>query len=156
MNVLVSACLLGIFCRYNGDRILNEDIGKLAGKEEIHLIPVCPEQLGGLKTPRNPSEQKDGKVYDKTGEEQTEAFTFGAKEVLRLAGLFHCPAAILKERSPSCGSRIIYDGSFSGRKIPGDGVCAGLLKANGIRVFGETELSDFFAFLNSWTQDSER
>ncbi|MDD5901426.1 MAG: DUF523 domain-containing protein [Lachnospiraceae bacterium] len=147
MRVLVSLCLLGTFCRYNGERKAEEGVLSLLKREDVTLIPVCPEQLGGLSTPRLPSEQREGKVFDKSGAEQTEAFENGAKEVLRLAKLYGCEAAILKERSPSCGSKVIYDGTFQGVRISGDGVCAGLLKTNGIPVFGETELPEFFEFL---------
>ena len=146
MRVLVSLCLLGANCRYNG--IPQEDfaVTALLGREDVTLIPVCPEQLGGLSTPRTPSEQQGDKVVDELGNDRTEAFTDGAKEVLRLAKLYGCEAAILKERSPSCGSGRVYDGTFSHTQISGDGVCAGLLKANGIRVFGESELSEFFEY----------
>lgn len=147
MRVLVSMCLLGANCRYNGVPQANEAVVELLSREDITLIPVCPEQLGGLSTPRTPSEQQGERVVDEMGNDRTEAFENGAKEALRIAKLYGCEAAILKERSPSCGSKFVYDGTFSHTQIPGDGVCAGLLKRNGIRVFGESELKEFFEFV---------
>lgn len=155
MNVLVSMCLLGTHCRYNGERKEDAGVLSLLQKEGLTLIPVCSEQLGGLPTPRHPSEQQGDKVFDKSGAEQTEAFENGAKEVLRLAKLYGCTAAILKERSPSCGSNIVYDGTFQGVRIPGDGVCAGLLKKSGIRVFGESELEAFLDYVEEEKKDEE-
>lgn len=138
MNIIVSACLLGCKTRYSGDGKQNEEILKL--KEKHNLIPVCPEQLGGLATPRQPSEQREDRVITCDGSDVTEAFEQGAQEVLRLAKIFDCDTAILKERSPSCGSGRVYDGTFSGTQIDGDGVTARLLKQNGIRVIGESSL----------------
>lgn len=149
MRVLVSMCLLGTNCRYNGIPQADEAVVELLNRQDITLIPVCPEQLGGLPTPRTPSEQQGDKVVNERGEDCTEAFVRGAKEALRLAGLYGCEAAILKERSPSCGSGSVYDGTFSHTQIPGDGVFAGLLKENGIRVFGESALQEFLAFLET-------
>ncbi|MBQ9766916.1 MAG: DUF523 domain-containing protein [Lachnospiraceae bacterium] len=146
MRVLVSMCLLGANCRYNGVPQANEAVVELLSREDITLIPVCPEQLGGLPTPRTPSEQQGTQVVDEKGIDRTEAFESGAKEALRIAKLYGCEAAILKERSPSCGSGLVYDGTFSHTQVPGDGVCAGLLKENGIRVFGESELKEFYKF----------
>jgi len=147
MRVLVSMCLLGTNCRYNGEPKEDEAVTELLKHEEITLIPVCPEQLGGLPTPRTPSERKGSKVMSSEGEDRTEAFQNGAKEVLRLAKLYGCEVALLKERSPSCGSGVVYDGTFCHTQVPGDGVCAELLKKNGIRVFGESELEKFLEFV---------
>lgn len=140
MNILVSACLLGVNCRYNG--IPKEDgaVKELLSREDINLIPVCPEQLGGLPTPRTPSERKDGFVVSSVGEDRTEAFMRGAEETLRLAKMYGCEAAILKECSPSCGNKEVYDGTFTGTVVPGEGVTAELLRKNGVKVFGESEL----------------
>ena len=102
MNILVSACLLGTPCRYNGKGVLAPEVRALM--EEHHLIPVCPEILGGLATPRTPAERKGDRVVTKDGADVTKAYERGAKEVLRLARLFGCQAAVLKERSPSCGA----------------------------------------------------
>ncbi|NLI53729.1 MAG: DUF523 domain-containing protein [Clostridiales bacterium] len=141
--VLVSACLLGLCCRYDGKAQANERVLALAASRPA--IPVCPEQLGGLATPRSPAERSEARVVTRGGEDVTEAFARGARESLRLARLFGCRAAVLKANSPSCGSGQIYDGSFSGRLVPGDGLTAALLKENGIAVF--TEADDFDALL---------
>jgi len=135
---LCSACLLGIKCRYDGKSKLNKKVIKLLKKET--LIPVCPEQLGGLPTPREPAEQRQNRVATKLGKDVTKNFERGAKEVLRLAKLFGVEEAILKQRSPSCGCGQIYDGTFSGRIIKGDGVTTALLKRNGIKVVSEEDL----------------
>lgn len=146
MQILVSACLLGVNCRYNGIPKEDRAVKELLNREDITLIPVCPEQLGGLPTPRTPSERKGDFVVSSEGEERTEAFTRGAQETLRLAKLYGCEAAILKERSPSCGNKEVYDGSFTGTVVPGEGVTAELLQQNGMKVFGESELEDFFEY----------
>ncbi len=138
--LLVSACLLGVPCRYDGNSKPVPEI--IALKDTYSLIPVCAEILGGLPTPRIPCEIKNGRVLNRSGADKTAEYVRGAKEVLRLARLFGCDTAILKERSPSCGSGKIYDGRFSGKLIPGDGICAGLLKADGIRILGETQISE--------------
>ncbi len=138
MNILVSACLLGVKCRYNGEGVLADGVRALL--KEHHLIPVCPEQLGGLPTPRTPAEQREGRVFTRDGADVTEHYRRGAEQVSRLAALYHCPAALLKERSPSCGCGQIYDGTFSGALVPGNGVCAALLMAQGIRIYGESQV----------------
>lgn len=138
MNILVSACLLGIRCRYDGN---SNDCSALDSlMQHHHLIPVCAEQLGGLPTPRIPAERKGDMVVTRDGREVTEAFTAGAQEVLRLAKKFGCTIAILKARSPSCGHGAIYDGTFTHTLTKGDGVTAALLQANGIRVYTEQDL----------------
>lgn len=149
MRVLVSLCLLGANCRYNGIPQTDSAVTALLSREDITLIPVCPEQLGGLPTPRTPSEQQGDRVVDEQGIDRTEAFLNGAGEALRLAKLYGCEAAILKERSPSCGNGFVYDGTFSHTQIPGDGVCAGLLKENGIQVFGESEIPEFLKYVEA-------
>ncbi len=137
-NILVSACLLGVACRYDGKRKPNEAV--IALKEKYNLIPVCPEIMGGLPTPRLPSEIRGGTVIMENGEDVTDKYSKGAEETLRLARLFGCGKAVLKEKSPSCGSGRIYDGTFSKTLTEGNGVTAGMLLANGIRVAGETEI----------------
>ena len=139
-NILVSACLLGIECRYKGDGCPCEGIKALAEKHT--LIPVCPEQLGGLATPRPPAERQGGKVMNKEGGDVTEAYAKGAERALRIAKLNSVSAAIMKAKSPSCGSGRIYDGTFSWLLIPGDGVCAAALKAAGIKVYNEENFTD--------------
>ena len=140
MKILVSACLLGINSRYCGGGCLNEDVVYLA--KDHSLIPVCPEQLGGLPTPRGPDEIRSGRVYEKSGKDNTEEFTRGAEETLRIGILLGADMAILKQNSPSCGSSMIYDGTFSGKKIPGSGITAALLIKNGIRVISEEEIAE--------------
>ena len=135
--ILVSACLLGVPCRYDGTGTADARILSLAQK--YHLIPVCPEQLGGLPTPRPPAERHDMRVLTRDERDCTAAFARGAEETLRLAKLFSCRIAILKANSPSCGSGQIYDGCFCGRLIPGDGMTAALLKAEGLTVLSEKD-----------------
>lgn len=135
---LCSACLLGVSCRYDGKSKSNDKILELA-KSEV-LIPVCPEQLGGLPTPRVASEQRSGRVVSKEGVDVTCEFQRGAGEVLRIAKIFGVKRAILKQRSPSCGSGQIYDGAFAGKIIEGDGVTTSLLKKNGIEVISEDKI----------------
>ncbi len=136
--VLVSACLLGLRCRYNAEPVANERVLALAKTHT--LIPVCPEQLGGLSTPRPPAERLGERVVSNNGTDVTSAFFRGAEETLLLARILGCKTAILKARSPSCGHGRIYDGSFTGKLIPGSGVTAELLAKNGIRVYTEDEL----------------
>ncbi len=140
MNILVSACLLGALCRFDGERIADERVVALFDRHT--LIPVCPEIYGGLPTPRPPGEIIDGRVYDKTGLDVTEPYACGAEAALAFAKLAGCRYAVLKARSPSCGSGYIYDGSFSGRLIPGDGLTAALLKHNGIAVLTPEQLDE--------------
>lgn len=141
--ILVSACLLGTPCRYDGTGKPDKRILALAKTHT--LVPVCPEQLGGLPTPRQPAERLGARVVTREGADVTEAFTRGAEETLRLARLLNCHIAILKAHSPSCGCGRIYDGSFSGALIDGDGMTAALLKKNGMTVY--TEQDDLNAVL---------
>lgn len=137
-RILVSACLLGVPCRYDGSGKADENIIRLMNKYE--LIPVCPEIFGGLATPRDPSEIIDGRVITRSGKDVTKEYVTGAEETLRLAKLYGCKKAILKERSPSCGFGKIYDGTFSKAVVVGNGITANLLTENGIAVAGETDL----------------
>jgi uncharacterized protein YbbK (DUF523 family) len=138
MTILVSACLLGVACRYDGKSKPHPALSPLP--PEHHWVPVCPEQLGGLPTPRPPSECRNGGVHNNQGQDVTAAYERGAQEALRLAKCFGCDCAVLKERSPSCGSGCIYDGTFTGTLVPGDGVTAQRLKEAGLPVYGESEL----------------
>ena len=140
--VLVSACLLGTACRYDGKEKENPQVRNLLEREDLVLIPVCPEQLGGLPTPRLPSERKEDRVENSQGTDVTAEYRRGAEEALKLARLYGCRLAVLKERSPSCGKGQIYDGTFSGRLTAGDGVTAELLEKEGIAVIGESELAE--------------
>lgn len=143
-NILVSACLLGVHCRYDGECQQIESFEQLLPElmQRFHLVPFCPEVYGGLATPRDPAEIESGtgRVRTADGKDVTDAYQRGAKETLRLAGLYHCRYAVLKKRSPSCGSSRIYDGTFTRTLTAGDGITAGLLKASGLQVFGEDEI----------------
>ena len=138
-NLLISACLLGVQCRYDGGS--KPVMPTVALMEQYHLIPICPEQLGGLPTPRPPAERRGGRVVTQSGD-VTEQYLRGAEETLKLCKLLGCEAAVLKERSPSCGRGQVYDGTFSGTLTAGDGVTAELLAANGIPVYGESQIED--------------
>lgn len=145
MRLLVSACLLGVRCRYDGATkpLPAETLQRLRARHA--LVPVCPEQLGGLPTPRAPSERRGDRVVANTGRDVTAEYARGAAEALRLARLLGCEAALLKARSPSCGRGEIYDGSFTGARVPGDGVTAALLAENGLPVYTEDEVSALLA-----------
>ena len=139
-KVLISACLAGINCKFNGENnLLDSGILDEISKR-YHLLFICPEVFGGLSTPREPAEMKGGLVVTKTAKDVSENFKFGAEICLKIAKLNGCKKAILKARSPSCGSGQIYDGSFSKKLIFGDGVAAKLLKENEILVFSEDEM----------------
>lgn len=139
-RVLVSACLIGINCRYSGDGCKGAPAQELA--RDFCLIPVCPEQLGGLPTPRAPHEILGSRVVDSEGNDGTQAFERGAREALRIAKLLGCEFALLKERSPSCGTTCVYDGTFSGKRIAGMGVTARLLASAGLKLFSEECIDD--------------
>lgn len=140
MNILISACLMGINCRYNGKSEIINELEEL--KEKYNLIPVCPEIYGGLKTPRNPAERVNDKVLTNNDEDVTENYAKGAEEILKLAKFYDCKYAILKERSPSCGFGRIYDGTFSKTTKDGNGVTADLLAKNGVKIIGESKIEE--------------
>ncbi|MBT2574708.1 DUF523 domain-containing protein [Bacillus sp. ISL-51] len=131
--ILVSSCLGGIECRYNGSHAASEKIRRLV--EEKKAVMVCPELLGGFTTPREPAE-----IIGGTGEDVTALYMDGAAKTLAYAKEIGADTVILKENSPSCGSSFIYDGTFSGQKIFGDGITSALLKQAGCRVISENEL----------------
>ena len=141
MRILVSACLLGTACRYDGQSRPHPMMEELCRRHQV--IPVCGEILGGLPTPRIPAERRGERVVTKDGRDVTENYQRGAREVLRLGRLFDCRTAVLKEKSPSCGSGRIYDGTFTGTLCSGWGVTAELLLRNGFRVLGESDLEEF-------------
>lgn len=144
MTILISACLLGIHCRYDGGE--NRQPQWLEALKEHHLVPVCPEQLGGLPTPRTPAEivsEEPLQVLTKTGMDWTEAFGRGAAECLRLAQLSGARCAVLKDGSPSCGVNRIYDGSFCNVRIPGQGLTARILGEAGLALYSEEDLARF-------------
>ncbi|WP_147819023.1 DUF523 domain-containing protein [Salidesulfovibrio onnuriiensis] len=135
---VVSACLAGVYCRYNGEQRETPEVIRLV--EQGRALPVCPEQLGGLPTPRPPLERRGDRVVDKNGNDATGEFERGAREALRLARMAGCTAAVLQARSPSCGFGRIYDGTFSGALIPGDGVFAALCREAGLELLAPEDL----------------
>lgn len=138
--ILVSACLLGCDCRYKGDGKLSEFVAGLA-KENV-LIPVCPEQMGGLPTPRDPSEIRGSKVISASGADVTENYERGAEMACYVACINEVDFAIMKAKSPSCGKGRIYDGSFSGRLTDGSGITVRKLLENEIPVYTEGDVED--------------
>lgn len=142
-NILVSACLLGKPCRYDGKSKPCERV--IALSNTYNLIPICPEVMGGLPTPRTPSEICGERVLMKDGRNVTENYNSGARKALEIARENACTVAILKEKSPSCGSGLIHNGLFDGGLVEGDGITTQLLKQNGICVLGESEITENFA-----------
>ncbi len=142
-KVLISMCLCGVNTRYDGKSITIDDYSRL--KEKYILIPMCPEIMGGLSTPRDPSEIKNDKVISNKGVDVTNNFDEGAKCVLKLCQDLEIDIAILKENSPSCGVNFIYDGNFDGTKISGSGVTTKLLKENNIEVYSENAIGKFLS-----------
>lgn len=132
---VVSACLAGIPCRYDGRSNLRPEVSRLVASGQA--IPVCPEELGGLPTPRIPCEQRNGRIISSQGKDVTSAFTAGAEAALYVAEEYGCTAAILKARSPSCGCGRIYDGTFTHTLTDGDGVFAALLRRKHFELFTE-------------------
>ena len=133
-TLLISACLMGANCKYNGGSNALPEQTLAALRRHYRLIPVCPEAAGGLPTPREPSERRGGRVVSRSGRDVTAEYRKGARTALALAERYGARKALLKSNSPSCGSGAIYDGTFSGTLTPGDGVTAELLKARGIEV----------------------
>ena len=142
-KLLISACLLGERCSYDGQSNPLPDEALAALRGHYELLPVCPERDGGMPTPRIPSERRGARVVNREGEDVTEFFVRGAEKAFALAETSGCKKALLKERSPSCGSEVIYDGSFSGTLVPGEGVTAERLRSAGIEVFGESRCKEF-------------
>lgn len=140
MKILVSACLLGKNCKYNGGNNLNQNVLDFIEGHEV--IGVCPEQLGGLSTPRLPAEIVEGLVTNKEGISVDAEFRKGAQTALAVALEKKVDLAILQSRSPSCGVKEIYDGSFSGKKIKGQGVFAKLLTVHGIKVLDAEDVAE--------------
>jgi len=133
--IIVSACLAGVECRYNNT---SHTIPKIVEMVKTgKAIPICPELLAGLPTPRPPAEQRKGSVISENGDNQTSDYLLGSTIALKIALLIDCKKAILKSASPTCGCGTIYDGTFSGRLITGDGLFTKLLKENGIEVCTE-------------------
>ena len=139
-KLLISACLLGRNCKYNGGN--NYAPLTEALKERYELVPVCPECLGGLPIPHEPSERVGDRVLSKSGADVTAAFQRGAEKTLALALQHGVKKAVLKERSPSCGCGSIYDGTFTGTVVPGNGVAAELLLSRGVVIYGESRIGE--------------
>ncbi len=140
MKILISACLLGENCKYNGGN--NRNPGILQFIQGHTVIPVCPECLGGLSTPRPPSELVDGRACSIHGEDVHEAFVRGAETALQTAKEEAVDLVILQSRSPSCGAKHIYDGSFRGRLIPGQGIFAQMLLEHGFNIADAEDIVD--------------
>ena len=138
--LIISSCLCGNNTKYNGG---NNKIDKLELLEEkFNLITICPEEFGGLTTPRDPSEIKGDKVYSNKGKDVTDNFILGAEKALEILKKYNAKYALLKEGSPSCGVHKIYDGTFSGNKIPGSGITTAMFKELGIKVYSENEIEE--------------
>lgn len=135
---IVSACLAGINCTYDGSSKPCKKVIELV--KQGKAIPVCPEQLGGLTTPRHASERKGDKVFMKNGRDVSSEFKRGAEEALKIAKLVGCNEAVLKSKSPSCGCGRIYDGSFSRKLIKGNGIFTEILKKNKIKVISDEDI----------------
>lgn len=163
---IISACLCGINCKYNGKDNKNERCLKLL--REGKAVLVCPEQLGGLPTPRNPVElnneanqiiEGNGKALNNQGEDVTEQFVKGAYETLKIAKEVGATRAILKEGSPSCGSNFVYDGTFTGNKIKGKGITTQILENEGITVFSDEDLevsNSKLVYLNEFDREKAK
>lgn len=137
-KILISACLIGINCKYNGKNNYIDLIEKL--KQKYELIPICPETLGGLSIPRDPSEIINDKVISINNKDVTDNFILGANKALQIAINNNITIAILKDGSPSCGNNYIYDGTFSKNKINGKGITTRLLLQNNIKIYSELEI----------------
>ena len=144
-KLLISACLCGQNTKYNGGNNLSPRIQEIYDNFEVYLI--CPESQGGLSTPRNPSENIGDKVYSNTGLDVTEEFNRGAEIAVEVARNNNIKYALLKESSPSCGSNLVYDGTFSGVKIPGQGVAAKKLIQAGLIIFNENQIDDLLSII---------
>lgn len=146
-RVLVSACLLGAEVRHHGGAATVEHPVLRRWREEGRIVGVCPELAGGLPTPRAPAEIRGLRVIAKNGNDVTDALRAGADVAIAMARELGIRVAVLKSRSPSCGTGQVYDGSFSGRLVTGDGVTAAALRREGVEVFDERQLEEADAAL---------
>lgn len=143
MNYLIiSSCLLGANCRYDGGTNALDDNMLALLEEKFILIPVCPEQMGGLSTPRLPAEIRGEKIIRKDGKDVSSEFELGARDALAFAKRYKAKLALLKANSPSCGNEKIYDGSFGGVLVEGQGLTAKAFEKNGIKVYNENQIQD--------------
>lgn len=148
MNVLVSKCLLGCKCRYDGDDNKIKEIDEIRKKYPgLNFIGICPEVEGGMPIPRKPCEIKNKKVINKDGKDMTEFFKKGAEIARKKALENKVKLALLKAKSPSCGKDYIYDGSFSRKLIKADGITCQVLKECGIIIFSEKEIDEFSSYI---------
>lgn len=157
MNILVSACLLGKPCRYDGTAKPNESVITFCKESGHTIFPVCPEVMGNLPIPHPPSEILGDRVISKLGDDVTAQFQKGAQAALALAKEKHCTLAILKANSPSCGSGTVYDGTFTGTLVSGWGIAARLLQENGVQVISEHDLGHFLEtkLEQEWTKGED-
>lgn len=139
-KILVSACLCGVKCRYNGSNCVCNKPMFIKWLEEGRLIPVCPEVLSGLGIPRYPMEIRRGKMITQLGEDLTDQCMLGVQETLKIARDNQVELCVMKQNSPTCGCSVIYDGTFTGRRIPGEGMAAAALKKAGFTVISEDEV----------------
>ena len=144
-SLLISSCLLGNECKYCGGSNKLDDAVISDLKKNFHLVPVCPEVAGGLSVPREPSEIRGGNVYSSSGRDVTKEYEKGADTAVRLAERFSCDIAVMKQSSPSCGSKTVYDGTFSNKIIPGYGIAAGKLMEKGVKVMDEKCVNEVYA-----------
>lgn len=142
-KLLISACLLGENCKYNGGNNYTPEVEAL--RERYELVPVCPEQLGGLPTPRTPAERVGNRVVNREGADVTDAFRQGAEKTLEIARASGIAKAVFQVRSPSCGSGTVYDGTFSGTLTAGQGVTAELLEKNGVNICRSDQTGELMA-----------
>lgn len=142
-KILISACLLGENCKYNGGNNYTPEVEAL--RERYELVPVCPEQLGGLPTPRTPAERVGDRVVNREGADVTDAFRQGAEKTLEIARASGIAKAVFQVRSPSCGSGTVYDGTFSGTLTAGQGVTAELLEKNGVNICRSDQTGELMA-----------
>ena len=147
IKVLISACLLGDNVKYSGGNNLTPELVTLLEKYNVKIVKICPECFAGLPIPRVPSEIRGDKVFSKDGWDITEEFLSGAEKTYQIAKRKQVDFAILKERSPSCGSSFIYDGSFSGKVIEGQGLTAKKLSRENIIIFSEENLEEIEKYL---------
>ena len=156
-KILVSECLYGDrIVRYDGREKTMTHPLFLQWKEEGRLVPVCPEVIGGLKVPRIDGQRKGDRVFTRDGEDVTAQYAKGAEEALRIAEEQDVLFCIMKEYSPSCGSNIIYDGSFSGDKVPGQGIATEVLRKGGFKVFSDEEIDKAAEYLANAEAGEER
>lgn len=146
-KILTSSCLYGDHCRYDAKDVPLLDETYLKWKQEGRLVKVCPEVFGGLPTPRPDSQRQGDKVTACTGKDVTAEYTAGAREALRLAKEYDVAFCLMKQDSPSCGSKEIYDGTFTDTKIKGEGLAVQFLREAGFKVFAEEDMEEAMRYL---------